>query len=58
MLSSGWGAPLAFSKGFDPAQVSTHYSSQVHVWDWKARKLTQTLELGPTGLIPLEVRTT
>jgi len=26
------------------------------VWDWTTHKLTQRIDLGPEGLIPLEVR--
>ncbi|KXZ56714.1 hypothetical protein GPECTOR_1g643 [Gonium pectorale] len=56
MVSSGWGAPKAFSKGFNPAEVPEHYGNTLYVWDWKERVLKQKLELGPKGLLPLEVR--
>ncbi|GLI68840.1 hypothetical protein VaNZ11_013383 [Volvox africanus] len=56
MFSSGWGAPKAFSKGFNPAEVPDHYGNSLYVWDWKARTLKQKIDLGPKGLLPLEVR--
>lgn len=56
MVSTGWGAPKAFSKGFNPAEVADHYANALYFWDWKEKKLTQTVPLGPKGLIPLEVR--
>ena len=57
MLSTGWGAPRAFRKGFDPADVAAGpYSSSITVWDWAERRVAQRLELGEDGRIPLEVR--
>jgi len=32
------------------------YGSNLNIWSWKERKITQTIELGPEGLTPLEVR--
>lgn len=57
LISSSWGAPKAFTKGFNPAQVGEGlYGKELYVYDWTTRKLKQTLDLGSTGLIPLEVR--
>lgn len=56
MISTSWGAPKAFSKGFNPAEVPDHYGNELYVWDWAARKRVQTIKLGPKGLIPLEIR--
>ena len=57
MISSEWGAPNTVSQGFKPEDVAAgKYGRQLHFWDWKERKITQTLDLGDTGLIPLEVR--
>jgi len=56
MISSEWGEPNSFKNGFDPSKVSEKYGSSLNVWDWKERKLIQTLELGNEGLIPLEIR--
>ena len=46
----------SFQQGFNPALVGTKYGSKLHVWDWDTKALRQTLELGPEGLIPLEIR--
>lgn len=32
------------------------HAGKLHVWDWKARTLRQTVDLGADGLIPLELR--
>jgi selenium-binding protein 1 len=32
------------------------YGQHVHFWDWEARKIVQSVDLGAKGLIPLEVR--
>lgn len=56
MISSSWGAPSAFTKGFNPAQVAEGlYGRELYVYEWPGGKLKQTLDLGNTGLIPLEV---
>jgi selenium-binding protein 1 len=44
-----------------PASTSTtvaagHYGSRLHFWNLSERRVEQTLELGETGLVPLEVR--
>ena len=56
MVSSEWGAPKAFTKGFDPSQVPTHYGQSLYFWDWKDRKIIKKVDLGAKGMIPLEVR--
>ncbi|XP_053744133.1 methanethiol oxidase [Synchiropus splendidus] len=57
MISTEWGAPRALADGFDPADVAAgHYGTSVHVWDWTTHRKLQTLDLGPGGAIPLEVR--
>eukprot|EP00775_Hariotina_reticulata_P012725 gene12725-12855_t len=56
MISSEFGTPKEFLKGFNPAVVPEHYGSKLYVWNWKERSLRQTIELGPEGLIPLETR--
>lgn len=43
-------------QGFNPAEVPTAYGDTLTFWDWKQRKVTQTIKLGPDGLIPLELR--
>lgn len=57
MISSEWGAPNTVSKGFDLEDVKAgKYGRQLHFWDWKERTIKQSIDLGETGLIPLEVR--
>lgn len=57
MISTEWGAPAAFSKGFSVDHVSEGlYGKSLNVWDWKERKLIQTIDLGSEGFMPLEIR--
>lgn len=57
MISSEWGSPNTVSRGFDPKDVvAGKYGKQLHFWNWQDRKIEQTIDLGETGLIPLEVR--
>lgn len=36
-------------------QVPEHYGHHMFVWDWQKRTLTQTIDVGAEGAIPLEV---
>ncbi|KAL3847711.1 hypothetical protein ACJMK2_018670 [Sinanodonta woodiana] len=57
MVSSEWGAPKYFRVGFDPSHVENGgYGHSLNFWDWKEHKKIQTVDLGPEGLLPLEVR--
>jgi len=57
MISSEWGSPSAFSCGFNPQHVADGlYGKHLYVWDWQKREVIQTIDLGPQGLIPLELR--
>jgi selenium-binding protein 1 len=57
MLSSEWGAPNTVKKGFKVEDVAAgKYGQRLHFWDWKERKIAQTIDFGAAGLIPLEVR--
>ncbi len=57
MVSSSWAAPNTFLKGFNPEEVKAgKYGHQLYFWDWKDRTVAQTVDLGETGLLPLEVR--
>lgn len=57
MISSSWGAPAAFTKGFNLQHVSDGlYGRHLHVYSWPDGEKKQTLDLGATGLLPLEVR--
>eukprot|EP00405_Crypthecodinium_cohnii_P016872 CAMPEP_0206458814 /NCGR_PEP_ID=MMETSP0324_2-20121206/23798_1 /ASSEMBLY_ACC=CAM_ASM_000836 /TAXON_ID=2866 /ORGANISM="Crypthecodinium cohnii, Strain Seligo" /LENGTH=505 /DNA_ID=CAMNT_0053930233 /DNA_START=82 /DNA_END=1596 /DNA_ORIENTATION=+ len=56
MVSSEWGEPMCFAKGFNPADVEAgKYGEKLYVWDFKEHKIIQELPLG-RGAIPLEVR--
>lgn len=57
MISSSWGAPAAFTKGFNLQDVSDGlYGRHLYVYSWPGGELRQTLDLGESGLLPLEVR--
>ena len=57
MVSSEWAAPKTFRQGFQLDDVKAgKYGSRLHFWDWKERRLTQSIDLGGEGMIPLEVR--
>lgn len=56
MISSSWGAPAAFTKGFSLEDVTNgFYGRHLYVYSWPGGELKQTLDLGSTGLLPLEV---
>lgn len=57
MVSSEWGAPNTVRNGFKPEDVAAgRYGDSLHFWDWKAKRVIQTIPLGEKGRIPLEVR--
>mmetsp|Transcript_5074 Transcript_5074/g.14573 ORF Transcript_5074/g.14573 Transcript_5074/m.14573 type:complete len:475 (-) Transcript_5074:460-1884(-) len=56
IISSEFGSPLAFKGGFDPSLVGDKYGNRLHVWSWKTKEHKQVIDLGPDGLIPLEIR--
>jgi selenium-binding protein 1 len=57
LISSEFGAPSAYEEGFDPADVEAgRYGQRIHLWDLAERRLTQTIDLGQSGLVPLEIR--
>ncbi len=57
LISSEFGEPNAFEGGFDLEDVGAgRYGSKLHFWDLEQRELKQTVDLGETGLVPLEVR--
>lgn len=56
MISSSWGAPAAFTKGFNLQHVADGlYGRHLYVYSWPDGELKQTLDLGDSGLLPLEV---
>jgi selenium-binding protein 1 len=57
LASSEFGEPKAYEPGFDLGDVAAgHYGSRLHFWNLAERRVEQTLELGETGLVPLEIR--
>jgi selenium-binding protein 1 len=57
MISTEWSAPKTFTAGFNPADLALgKYGQRLNVWDWQARKLRHSIDLGQEGLIPLEIR--
>jgi selenium-binding protein 1 len=57
LVSSEFGEPNAYEKGFDLDDVTAgRYGSRLHFWNLAERRVEQTLNLGETGLVPLEVR--
>lgn len=56
MISTSWGAPAAFTQGFNLQHVSDGlYGRHLHIYSWPEGELKQTIDLGPSGLLPLEV---
>lgn len=57
MISTEWGHPRSFIKGFNPEDVKNgHYGTHLNVYDWKKGKLLQRIDLGLEGVMPLEIR--
>eukprot|EP00854_Cymbomonas_tetramitiformis_P006061 gene6061-7284_t len=56
MISTEWGEPKTFKKGFDPDLVESKFGHSIHIWDWEKREVLQTIDMGDDGRIPLEVR--
>jgi selenium-binding protein 1 len=57
LVSSEFGEPNAYEKGFDLADVEAgRYGHRLHFWNLAERTLEQTVDLGENGLLPFEVR--
>ena len=57
MVSSEWAAPNTFMPGFDLEEVGQlKYGREIHFWDFKNKRVENTMYLGEDGLVPLEVR--
>jgi selenium-binding protein 1 len=57
MVSSEWGAPNTIRPGFKLEDVKAgKYGHRLQFWDWEKRRIAQTVDLGESGMIPLEVR--
>ncbi len=56
-MTSEWGLPPQFENGIVPAELlANKYGHRIHFWDLSKRKLTQTLDLGASHQMALEVR--
>jgi methanethiol oxidase len=57
LVSSEWGFPNTFEGGFNLDDVGAgKYGHRLHFWDLEKRTHQQSVDLGDTGLIPLECR--
>lgn len=57
MVSSEWAAPNTVKQGFSLDDVKAgKYGQHLQFWDWSQRRITQSIDLGSDGMIPLEVR--
>lgn len=57
MVSSGLAAPNTYYPGFNLDDVAAgRYSRHINLWNWNSRRLSQSIDLGEEGLVPLEVR--
>ncbi|XP_045103873.1 selenium-binding protein 2-like isoform X6 [Portunus trituberculatus] len=57
LISSEWGCPTAFGKGFDPKDITAgKYGTHINVYSWSERRLLQRINLGLEGIMPLEIR--
>jgi selenium-binding protein 1 len=57
MISTEWGSPAAIKSGFNPQDVADgKYGRHLNVWNWNTHEKIGRIDLGPDGLIPLEVR--
>lgn len=56
MVSSEFGEPGSFIKGFDPSAVQSKYGNTLTFWDWEKKTIIDKIALGDCGLIPLELR--
>lgn len=57
LISSEWAAPEVFLPGFNLDDVAAgRYGHSIHFWDLERREVVQSIDLGETGMIPLEIR--
>jgi len=57
MISSEFAAPNTYEPGFNVEDVAADkYGHRLHFWDWQKHELTQSIDLGQDGLVPLEIR--
>jgi len=57
LVSSEFGAPIAYEPGFDVVDVRAgRYGRRLHFWNLADRTVEQTVDLGERGMVPLGVR--
>src|SRR5207248_3447661 len=57
MISTECAAVKTYEPGFNLEDVTADkYGHRLHFWDWQKHELTQSIDLGQDGLIPLEIR--
>lgn len=57
MISTEWGVPKYLLAGFNPEDCAKNrYGHSLNVWDWTTKTMKQHIDLGPDGMIPLEIR--
>lgn len=58
MISSEFGTPNVFFRGYDPSKIEgpENYGSSLNIFSWSKRELIQTIDLGEDGKAPLEIR--
>jgi methanethiol oxidase len=57
MVSSEWALPPQFENGIVPEDLlSNKYGHKIHFWDLRARKISQTIDLGENHQMALEIR--
>merc|ERR1739838_234889 len=57
MISTEWGTPKKLLSGFRMEDLENgYYGKTLSVWNWEEHKIIQTIDLGPDGWIPLEIR--
>ena len=57
MISSEFAAPKTYEPGFNLEDVTADkYGHRLHFWDLQQHELTQSIDLGQDGLVPLEIR--
>ncbi|XP_058463172.1 methanethiol oxidase [Malaya genurostris] len=58
MVSSEWGAPKLFRRGYQDSDIEdpAQYGRRLNFYKWNERELFQTIDLGEEGICPLEIR--
>ena len=56
LVSSEWGAPKYFKKGYNVRDPIEAYGRSINVFKWSTHELIETIDLGVDGYVPLEIR--